>query len=74
MRVNLDVIMSIPDAVLWFSKLRDEPTSRATIVGWIRRYELQRYPGGYRYGDLLQADARARRATREVRGQVLPAA
>ena len=75
MRANLDIIMSVSDAMLWFTKLRGPElpkVTRATIDGWAARYSLEQHTTGagqvgYRYGDLLQADARARKATIETR-------
>jgi hypothetical protein len=68
-RVNLDAIMSAPDAALWFSKLRGTKVTRHTIHGWHARYPelLPKRRGGFKYGDLLRAEARARQATIETR-------
>lgn len=69
MRANLDTIFSVPDAVIWFTKLRKQKVTRATIYGWHARYPelLPKRAGGYRYGDLLRAEARARTAAAETR-------
>jgi hypothetical protein len=69
-RCTLDVIMSAPDAALWFTNLRGPhgpKVTRATVYGWAARYKLTKYDGGWRYGDLLQADARARTAIAQTR-------
>jgi hypothetical protein len=69
LRANLDTILSAPDAAMWFTRLRGTPVTRHTIYGWAARYPdlLPKRAGGYRYGDLLRAEARARNATRETR-------
>ena len=70
MRCNLDAVLTAPDAALWFTKLRGTKVTRHTIYGWAARYPemLPKQPaGGYRYGDLLAAEARARKAAIETR-------
>lgn len=66
MRANLDTVLNVPDAALWFSQLRGTRVTTHTVYAWISRYELAKYPGGYRYGDLLRAEARARRGARDT--------
>lgn len=62
-----DTIMTAPDAALWFTHLRGTKVTRHTIHGWASRYALTKHAGGYRYGDLLRAEARARTAARATR-------
>lgn len=72
MNVNLDLIMSVPDAVIWITHIRGprgRKVTRPTIYGWAARYPelLPKYDGGYRLGDLLRAEARSRIATADTR-------
>jgi hypothetical protein len=66
MRADLDTILSVRDAALWFTKLRGSKVSTHTVYAWVSRYELVKNGAGYRYGDLLRAEARARRGARET--------
>ena len=67
LRANLDTILTVRDAAMLFTTLRGSKVSTHTVYAWISRYELVKNAGGYRYGDLLRAEARARRTQRAVR-------
>lgn len=62
-----DTLMTAPEAATWFTRMRGKKMSRHVIHTWAARYKLPKRPGGYRYGDLLRAEARARTAARETR-------
>lgn len=63
MQCNLDAIFTVRDAATWFTHMRDDkPVTTHMVYGWIRRSGLVKRDGGYRYGDLLRAETRARLA------------
>lgn len=60
--VNLDAILTVKQAAQWCTMLRDDGkgVTTHTVYGWIRRYGLVKRDGGYRYGDILGAEKKAR--------------
>lgn len=62
MQCNLDAIFTVRDAAIWFTHMRanGKPVTTHAVRGWIKRSELVKRDGGYRYGDLVRAEARAR--------------
>lgn len=60
MTVNLDAILTVKQIAQWFTMLRGTTVTTHTVYGWIRASQLTKRDGGYRYGDVLTAEARAR--------------
>lgn len=60
MHVNLDAILTVKQTAQWFTMLRGTNVTTHTVYGWVKRYDLTKHEGGYRLGDLLRAETKAR--------------
>lgn len=60
MYVDLDATLTVKAAAQWFTVLRGTTVTKHVVYGWVSRYQLVKNGAGYRYGDLLKAEARAR--------------
>lgn len=62
MQCNLDAVLTVREIAFWCSHLRQRRVTTHMVYGWIRSYPdlMVKQDGGFRYGSVLQAEARAR--------------